>query len=438
MTGQVINRRNMHLAFKQVLRNKGSAGVDGMEARKLKGYIDKHITTIALSITKGNYLAQPILGVSIPKSNGKTRLLGVPTVVDRWLQQSVAQVITPLFEYEFKAHSYGFRPGKTAHQCIQQSMQYISEGYQHIVDIDLQNFFDEVDHCLLLELLYRKVKCPMTLRLIRRWLRAPININGRLTKRRKGVPQGSPLSPLLSNIMLHELDKYMEKEGLKYVRYADDFSIYAGSNYVARKIAGKVFLFLKDKLKLPINREKSGIRKPVQFTILGHRYVPTYEKGTKGKYQLVVADKSWDKLKQSLKTITRKTSPLSITERIHKLKEIGRGWLNYFRMASITGKLKDLDSWVRNRLRYCIWHDWKKPERRRKNLLRLGVDQHHAYAWSRTRMGGWRVAQSPILITTITLERLQKRGYESMLDHYTKVNPTLNEPLYARPARTVV
>ena len=145
MTGQVINRRNMHLAFKQVLRNKGSAGVDGMEARKLKGYIDKHITTIALSITKGNYLAQPILGLSIPKSNGKTRLLGVPTVVDRWLQQSVAQVITPLFEYEFKAHSYGFRPGKTAHQCIQQSMQYISEGYQHIVDIDLQNFFDEVD-----------------------------------------------------------------------------------------------------------------------------------------------------------------------------------------------------------------------------------------------------------------------------------------------------
>ena len=171
----------MHLAFKQVLRNKGSAGVDGMQVRELKGYIDKHITTIALSITKGNYLAQPILGVSIPKSNGKTRLLGVPTVTDRWLQQAVAQAITPLFEYEFKAHSYGFRPGKTAHQCVQQSMQYISEGYQHIVDIDLQNFFDEVDHCLLLQLLYRKVKCPITLRLIRRWLRAPIKINGRLT-----------------------------------------------------------------------------------------------------------------------------------------------------------------------------------------------------------------------------------------------------------------
>ncbi len=196
-------------------------------------------------------------------------------------------------------------------------------------------------------------------------------------------------------MLLHELDKELEKQGLKYVRYADDFSIYTKSNSTARKTGNKVFLFLKNKLKLPINREKSGIRKPVQFEILGHRFVPTYEKGTKGKYQLVVADKSWDKLKQKLKTITRKTTPLSVTERIHKLKEVGKGWLNYFRMASITGKLKDLDSWVRNRLRYCIWTDWKKPERKRKNLLRLGVDQQHAYAWSRTRMGGWAVAQSP-------------------------------------------
>jgi RNA-directed DNA polymerase len=438
MIEQVINRRNMHLAYKQVLANKGSAGVDGMQVSELKPHIRKEREAIVLSMINGSYLPGPILGVTIPKSNGKIRLLGIPTVTERWLQQAVAQTITPLFEFEFKDHSYGFRPNKNAHQCIQQSQQYINDGYNHIVDIDLKSFFDEVDHSVLLQLLYRKVKCPVVLRLIRKWLRAPILINGKLIKRRKGVPQGSPLSPLLSNIMLHELDKELEKQGLKYVRYADDFSIYCKSNHAARKTGKQVVLFLKDKLKLPINREKSGIRKPVQFTILGHRFVPTYEKGTKGKYQLVVADKSWDKLKQSLKTITRKTSPLSIAQRIHKLKEVGRGWLNYFRMASITGKLKDLDSWIRNRLRYCIWHDWKKPERRRRNLLRLGVDQGHAYAWSRTRMGGWRVAQSPIMITTVTLERLRKRGYEAMLDYYFKVSPQLNEPLYTRPVRTVV
>lgn len=428
----------MHLAYKQVLRNKGAAGVDGMQVKELKNYIDKNIISVALSITKGNYQAQPILGVTIPKSNGKIRLLGVPTVVDRWLQQSVAQAITPLFEYEFKVHSYGFRPGKTAHQCVQQSMQYISEGYQHIVDTDLQNFFDEVDHRLLLQLLYNKVKCPFTLRLIRRWLRAPMKINGRLTKRRKGVPQGSPLSPLLSNIMLHELDKYMEKEGLKYVRYADDFSIYTKNKSTARKVGNAVFLFLKNKLKLPVNRDKSGIRKPVQLEILGHRFVSTYEKGTKGKYQLVVSDKSWKKLKQEVKVVTRKTTPLTIAERITKLKTLQRGWLNYFRLTSITGKLRDVDGWIRNRLRYCIWHQWKKRIRRMKNLMKLGADYQHANAWSRTRKGGWAIAQSPILTTTITLERLQKRGYQSMLDYYFKVNPTLNEPLYSRPERTVV
>jgi RNA-directed DNA polymerase len=438
MIEQVINRRNMHLAYQQVVRNKGSAGVDGMQVSELKQHIHKDREAIVLSIINGRYLPQPILGVTIPKSNGKTRLLGIPTVTDRWLQQAVAQAIAPLFEFEFKEHSYGFRPNKNAHQCIQQAQQYINEGYKNIVDIDLKSFFDEVDHCLLLQLLYRKVKCPVTLRLIRKWLRAPMMINGKLSKRRKGVPQGSPLSPLLSNIMLHELDKELEKQGLKYVRYADDFSIYTKNNSTARTIGNKVFLFLKNKLKLPINREKSGIRKPVQFELLGHRFVPTYQKGTKGKYQLVVSEKSWNKLKQNIKTIVRKTTPSSIAERINKLKEVGRGWLNYFRMASITGKLKDFDSWIRNRLRYCIWHNWKKPERKRKNLIRLGIDPGHAYAWSRTRMGGWAVAQSPILVTTITLERLKKRGYEPLLDYYFKVSPQLNEPLYTRPVRTVV
>jgi group II intron reverse transcriptase/maturase len=438
MIEQVLNRRNMRKAYQQVLANKGSAGVDGMSVNQLTQFVKQNRDGIATSIINGKYLPQAILGVQIPKSNGKTRLLGIPTVVDRWLQQSVSQAIMLKFETEFKDHSYGFRPNKNAQQCVQQAQKYINEGYQHIVDIDLKSFFDEVDHCLLLQLLYKKVKCPVTLRLIRKWLRAPIKIDGKLTKRRKGVPQGSPLSPLLSNIMLHELDKYMEQKGLKYVRYADDFTIYTKSKSEARKKGNDVYLFLKDKLKLPINREKSGIRKPVNFEILGYKFVPMYEKGVKGKYQLVVSEKSWKNLKQKLKTITRKTAPKSFDERIKELKEVQRGWLQYFRLASIQGKLKYLDGWIRNRIRYCIWHDWKKPERKRKNLIRLGVDQRHAYAFSRTRKGGWAVAQSPILITTITLERLAKRGYESMLDYYLNVSPLFNEPLYSRPERTVV
>lgn len=352
MIEKVINRKNMLRAYRQVLSNKGSAGVDGMTVKALSAHLDKNREQIALKVCNGTYLPGAILGVEIPKSNGKTRLLGIPTVTDRLLQQAVSQVISIKFETEFKDHSYGFRPNRNAHQAVLQAQKNIHAGYQHIVDIDLKSFFDEVDHCILLQLLYRKVKCPITLRLIRKWLRAPILIGGKLHKRRKGVPQGSPLSPLLSNIMLHELDKEMEKRKLKYVRYADDFSIYTKSNQASRKAGNQIYLFLQDKLKLPINREKSGIRKPVQFELLGYRFVPTYKKGDKGKYQLVASDKSWKNLKEKLKAATRKTSPLSFEERIQKLKEIQQGWINYFRMASLTGKLKELDSWVRNRLRY--------------------------------------------------------------------------------------
>jgi len=215
----------MQKAYNQVLSNKGSAGVDGMSVLKLSSHIRQNWKAIGTAVCNGSYVPQNILGVEIPKSNGKTRLLGIPTVTDRLLQQALHQVIMPLFEVDFKEHSYGFRPNRNAHQAVQQAQEYINAGNSHIVDIDLKSFFDEVDHCILLQLLYRKVKCPLTLRLIRKWLRSPIQVNGRLIKRRKGVPQGSPLSPLLSNIILNELDTKLEKEGYLYVRYADDFSI---------------------------------------------------------------------------------------------------------------------------------------------------------------------------------------------------------------------
>jgi len=350
MIEQVLNRRNVMLAYKQVRSNKGSAGVDGMSVYELYNYLTNNRERIETELRQGKYLPQAILGVPIPKRNGKIRLLGIPIAVDRVLQQAVSQVIAIKFEMEFEDYSYGFRPNRNAQQAVLKAQEYINSGYQHIVDIDLKSFFDEVDHCILLQLLYRKIKCPLTLRLIRKWLRVPILIKGKLVKRRKGVPQGSPLSPLLSNIMLNELDKELEKQGLRYVRYADDFSIYTKSNQSARKIGNNIYLFLKNKLKLPINREKSGIRKPVNFTILGYGFTPTFVKGEKGKYQLIACNRSWENLKQKLKAITRKTTPKTFDERIKKLKEVQRGWLQYFRMASIYSKLKNLDSWVRNRL----------------------------------------------------------------------------------------
>jgi group II intron reverse transcriptase/maturase len=396
-----------------------------MQVTELFSYLESNRDRIATSILNHTYVPEPIKGVEIPKSNGRTRLLGVPTVVDRWLQQAVSQVLMTKFELTFEEYSYGFRPEKNTHKAVSQALKYINDGYQDIVDIDLKGFFDEVDHSILLQYIYQRVKCPTTLRLIRKWLRAPIRINGKLHKRRKGVPQGSPISPLLSNILLDVLDKELERRNLKYVRYADDFSIYAKSKKEARKVGNEIYLFLKDKLRLPINREKSGIRRPSDFELLGHAFVPTYQKGVKGKYQLIVKKNSWESLKRKLKQITKKTKPYSFEERLKKLAEIGRGWVNNYRLANIYAKLKSLDEWLRNRLRYCIWHDWKKPERKRKNLIRLGVDPDHAYAWSRTRKGGWAVAQSPILITTITLSRLRRKGYESMLTYYLYRQPAI-------------
>lgn len=438
MIEKVVHPYNLQKALRQVKVNKGNAGIDGRKVSELTEYFREHKTVLLKSLKEMDYQAQPILGVEIPKGNGKTRLLGVPTVTDRLLQQAVSQVLLQNYESGFNRNSYGFRPKKSARQAVGKALEYIHEGNVFIVDIDLKTFFDEVDHCLLLNLLYQKVKCPSTLKLIRRWLRAPIQINGKLQKRRKGVPQGSPISPLLSNILLNELDKELARRKLRFVRYADDFSIYTKNENDAKTTLRAIERYLQTKLKLSINKEKSGIRKPHQFQLLGFGFVSTYKKGDRGKFQLVVSTQAWRRLKMKLKAITRKTTALSFDERIAKINEVQRGWMNYFQGTNIYMKLRNLDSWLRNRLRYCIWTDWKKPERKRKNLIRLGVSQDQAYAWSRTRKGGWAVAQSPILITTITLKRLKQRGYVAMLDLYGTQNPSIYEPPSTRPVRSVV
>jgi len=430
MIEKILEAGNITKACKEVVKNKGAGGIDKMPVRELKAYLDANRERLCNSVRNGEYLPQPIRGKQIPKSNGKKRLLGIPTAVDRMLQQAVLRVVMPLYEPNFSSDSYGFRPNRNTHQAVSKALHYINSGFQNIVEIDLKAFFDEVDHVLLLQLMYRKVKCKDTMRLLKRWLRAPIEIEGKLVKRRKGVPQGSPISPFLSNVMLHELDKEMERLGLNFVRYADDFSIYCKTKQDAVKANRLVFKFLNDKLRLPINTEKSGIRRPVNLQVLGFGFVPTYRKGERGKYQLVVTNKKFKSFKEYLKELTRKTTPISLEERIDKINSTIRGWLEYFRHASIQQKLTKLDGWLRCRLRYCIWHHWKKPDKKRRSLIRLGVPHGQAYAWSRTRMGGWAVAQSPILGTTITIKRLKQRGYIPMIELYKSISPNYKNSLF--------
>lgn len=427
---KILEAGNLTKACKEVVKNKGAGGVDKMPVKKLKAYLDTNREKLCESVRNGEYLPQPIRGKHIPKGNKKKRLLGIPTAIDRMLQQAVLRVVMPNYEQEFSENSYGFRPNRNTHQAVSKALNYINSGFQNIVEIDLKAFFDEVDHVLLLQLIYRKVKCKSTMRLLKRWLRAPIEIEGKLVKRTKGVPQGSPISPFLSNVVLNELDKEMERLGLKFVRYADDFSIYCRTKSDALRANKMVVKFLNDKLKLPINTEKSGIRRPVHLQVLGFGFVPTYRKGEKGKYQLVVTAKKFKSFKEKLKELTRKTTPMSLDERIEKINSTLRGWLQYFRYASIQQKLIKLDGWLRNRLRYCIWHHWKKAEKKRRSLIRLGVPSGQAYAWSRTRMGGWAVAQSPVLGTTITIKRLKQRGYTPMVELFNSISPNYNNSLF--------
>jgi RNA-directed DNA polymerase len=418
---RILSRANLKAAYENVIRNKGSCGIDGITTNDLKGYLQQHWTKLKEELESGHYQPQAILGVSIPKRNGGERLLGIPTTFDRMIQQAIHQELSPLFDPEFSAYSYGFRPGKNAGQAIQQALAYINEGHRHIVDIDLKSFFDEVNHDYLMILLKRKVKEPQLLRLIWRYLRSPLQIDGKLQKRRKGVPQGGPLSPLLSNIVLNELDKELEKRNLRFVRYADDFSIFLTSSRAAYRVKRRITRFIEDKLHLLVNTKKSAIRKPLGYEYLGFAFESTYSKGDRGHYQLVVSHDSLEELKYKIKEITRKTLPASFDERIEKLNLLMRGWLNYFKPASMFGKLKAMDGWVRNRLRYCIWHHWKKPRRRAISLMRLGVPQHMAWQWAMSRLGGWAVSCSPILTMTITLDRLKARGYYSFLDYYLEI-----------------
>ena len=425
LLNKVLDYSNIGKAYKQVVGNKGSKGVDGVTTDQLQDYMQENWSRIKQEITTGHYQPQAVLGVEIPKTSGGKRLLGIPTVIDRLIQQSIHQVLNPIFDVEFSEFSYGFRKGRSAHQAILQSQRYINEGYQSIIDLDLKSFFDIVNQDYLMSLLYRKIKDKMLLKLIRRYLQSEIMLGGLIQQREKGTPQGSPLSPLLSNIILNELDKELERRGLRFVRYADDCSIFLKSKRSARRVKRSITKFIETKLHLKVNEQKTNICRPINYFTLGYGFVPTYKKDEKGKYNLRVSPKSFKQMKQKVKEITRKTLPLSFEERITKLKAFTRGWVNYYKYAHVSGKLKELDGWVRNRLRYCIWKHWKKPNKRMRSFIRLGISRGQAYAWSRSRMGGWAIAQSPMMRTTVTLERLKRKGYFSFSEQFQKSRRTV-------------
>jgi len=406
----------MTQAYRQVFGNKGCAGIDGMEVEDLQSYLKAHWEEVKLSILEGTYRPQPVLGKEIDKPKGGKRLLGIPTVLDRLIQQAISQVLNEQYDHTFSAYSYGFRKGKNCHQAIKQALSYVNNGDHYVVDIDLSKFFDRVNHDHLMGLLSKGIEDKVLLSLIRRYLQAGILLDGLTCKRTEGTPQGSPLSPLLSNIVLNELDKELTRRGHKFVRYADDFSIYVRTKRSAHRVMRSITRYIESRLKLKVNTEKSAVRYAGHMELLGYGIYRTRSQ----KFELKVIESNWQKFVRKCKAITRKTSAYSLQERTQKLRELGFGWIGYFKYANIRTRLQELDSILSGRLRYCIWKSWKRLRTRIRNLKQLGVPTWLAITWGLNRRGGWHIVNTPILKTTITMERLKQRGFIPMSEIFVR------------------
>ena len=381
----VLERENLIKALERVERNKGAGGVDGMPVGQLREYLQAHWSTIKEELLEGRYRPQPVRRVEIPKPGGKgIRLLGVPTVGDRFLQQALHQVLSPIFEPGFSVHSYGFRPGRSALQAVRAAQEYVAEGRRWVVDLDLEKFFDRVNHDVLMARMARKVKDKRVLRLIRRYLQSGVLIGGLVEPNRQGTPQGGPLSPLLSNILLDDLDKDLEKRGHAFCRYADDCNVYVRSKAAGERVMESLTRFLEKRLRLRVNRDKSAVERPWKRKFLG--YSMTGHKDPR----LKVAPESIKRLKGKLKQAFRKGRGRNLQRFIKEdLNPILRGWMNYFRLTQVKGILQELDGWIRRRLRDIRWRQWKRVYTRAKNLMRRGLTRDRALKSAMNGRGAW-------------------------------------------------
>ena len=414
---RILSRENLLIAMKRVIANKGSHGVDGMTVYELKQFLQMNWIRIREDIFNNEYKPMPVRRVEIPKPSGGTRLLGIPTVLDRFIQQAIAQELNLIYDENFSENSFGFRPRRAAKDAIKKAESYINEGYRWVVDIDLEKFFDKVNHDILMYKLSKDIKDKRVLKLIRKYLQSGIMINGIVVSNEEGTPQGGPLSPLLSNIMLDELDKELEKRGHRFCRYADDCNIYVKSKRAGERVMENITSFIEGKLKLKVNINKSAVERPWKRKFLVFTLGIMF-----GKAYSSISKQSLKKHKDKLREILSRSNPMTLEQRIIKLNQVNIGWINYYGIAKCKGIAVQLDKWIKLRLRMYIWKQWKKVKTRYKNLKKLGLNHYQAIKFANTRKGYWRVANSAILKTTLTNQFFNDLGLKSLTRQYIKIH----------------
>ena len=411
----VVERTLMWDAYRRVIRNKGAAGVDGMTCVELKDHLKAHWAMIREKLLSGDYIPMAVRKVEISKPQGGTRCLGIPTVQDRLIQQALVQVLQRVFEPGFSEHSYGFRPGRSAHQAVKQAQAYVREGRRWVVDLDLEKFFDRVNHDILMERVARKVSDERVLKLIRRYLKAGLMDDGVVSPRREGTPQGGPLSPLLSNILLTDLDRELERRGHAFVRYADDCNIYVQTKRSGERVMRSISGYLEKQLKLKINRGKSAVDRPWKRKFLG------YSLTTHQQARLRVAPESVKRLKEKLRNLWRKGRGCSLSAVVEVLTPVLRGWFNYYRLAEVRNVFEQLDGLIRRRLRCLLWRRWKRPRTRLRWLRRRGLGEERACASAYNGRGSWWNAGASHMNAAFPKAYFDRLGLVSLLDSQRRI-----------------